>query len=199
MLQGTASILEQVEALYSIADSAAALCRVDTPGKVCFLVCVSAWVVLVTAELCLQESAAEAAKATPQGTDAATSCCDAELAIAPNADTDSTAAATESSSPKRAYMQLYSAKEMNENVDINACASNSKGSHDAANMGQAQGVGSQHTPLPAIAEVDITTDDSILGIAKAVLHQEFASIPRYAAALHYLLPQLNQRCSPCVD
>ena len=125
----------------------------------------------MTAEVCLQEAAAEAAKAQPACTDAAVSCSDA----ATQDNTDSRPTTSESSSPKRAFMQLYSAKEINEEVAGAGDHSKSKPRQQDAVLAEAGLSGGQ---LPAIPELAGTSDDSLFDITRALLQRDFASISR---------------------
>ena len=129
---------------------------------------------VLTAEVCLQEAAADAAKAQPARTNAAVSCSDA----ATQDNTDSRPIASESTSPKRGFMQLYSAREINEDVTGLADHNKDKLGHQDAGHAQAGLSGSEHAPLPAIPEIAGTSDESLFGVTKALLQRDFASISR---------------------
>ena len=112
-----------------------------------------------------------------QSADAATSCADTDLATASYTATDSQAAAAQGS-PKRAFMQLLSAREINEDGATAAAAKTSKESQGGTELGVDGLPGLQTGPLPPIAEVVGTSDDSFVGIINALRRQDFASIPR---------------------
>lgn len=147
-----------------------------------------------------QESAAEAAKVMPQTSDAATSCSDTDLATSSTEDPSNPAAEAQLGSPGRTYMQLYSAKEMNEDVGTEAQVRKHREAQSDRAIGQAALAGGQHVPLPVVPELEAHTADSALGMAKAVLHGNFTLIPRYAAGCTIISARLLSHCHTiCFD